>query len=799
MRVELRMALATLLLLFLLSAATRSLTHAQVVVDVIDLGKDGGGVAVNASTDRLYVAVPGQLNVYDTGTHTLVTTISLPQNYSACYDVAVNPVDNRIYAVGLRTYVVDGNSNTVLANLDAGGREVAVNPTTNRIYVGCTVSYPYTDPYVVRVLDGATNNWLPDIPLGSVGSFEYVHVAANPTTNRVYVAFSGDDELRVLNGNSHAEVARVHRENMGNVTVNPDTNQVYLGVSYTNVEILDGNTHASLGTIARIGTQLRLNRLTGRLYGVASTTPGYVLRIADLASGTIAGYIHLDGNLADYDIHASLGKLFATHSSSPTYWSKKMDVIQDASPASPAPLPTPPNVVAALDLPEKGDGVAVNAATNRLYVGVDGGVAVYDASTLAALAFVDLSSGSYKPPVYALGVDEALNHIYAVGVGQTWVIDGVNHKIVGTLAAGDEIAINARNGRVYIADRAVTLNVPDRLRIYDGTTLTHIRTIDLGTSIYYQWVDVTVNPTTDYAYCTYSLDDDLRIISPTTDDVVNTIDYASIGDVAVNPVSNRIYVWISRGGQSGALVLDGNSHGEIGLIQGISGQFAVNPQADRLYGYTGYTLFQIVDGTSGESRGRVFLDGQIRAYALHPGLMRLYATHHDYPAEWAKRLSVIQDAGGPPAATATPTATPVPVASPTATRPPAPDLAVARVWTDSLPAASGEETMIMAEVANLGGQPISALFWVGLYVDRSASGAPDAEVFLPSLLPSARQRVTFTWTFSPGLHALTVWADWNNSVDESSESNNMATLAVWALPRATPSDWVHLPLLMKQL
>jgi len=650
--------------------------RAQIILAVLDLGKDGGGVAVNPDTNRVYVAVTGQLNVYDAQTHALVTTIPLPQNYSPCYDVAVNSTTNRIYAVSFRTYVIDGNSNTVLQNLDRKGNEVVVNPTTNRIYIASIVSYPYTDPYLVYVLDGATNTWLPDINLGSIASSKTIHLGVNPNTNRVYIAFTGDNDLRVLDGNSHAEVARVHLENIGYVAVNPDTNRVYVGTNYVDAAVLDGATHAQVGTIPRIGGgRLRLNQLTNRIYGVASTSPGYVLRVADLATNSQVGYVYLDGNLANYDVHIGLGKLFATHASSPSTWAKKMTIIQDASPTSPAPLPSPPCVIATLDLPEDGDGVAVNTATNRLYVGVDGGLAVFEAATLAPLPFIDLSSDTYQPPIYDVGVDVTRNQIYAVSVSQTYVINGANNQVIGQLGGGDEIAVNSSNGRVYIADDAVWLGDPDRLRIYDGVTLALIRTINLGTSSYFQSGHVAVNPTTGYAYCTYSLDDDLRIISPTTDDVIQTIDYTSIGTVAVNPATNRVYVWISRSGQSGALILDGNTHAELGMIQGVSGQLATNPQTNRLYGYTGYTLFQAYDGTSGVLLSRVFLDGQIRDYAVHPGLSRLYATHYNYPAEWAKKVAVIQDTSEPQVPTATPTgvlptATPTMTPTPTGTRTP---------------------------------------------------------------------------------------------------------------------------------
>ena len=644
---------------------------AQIVLEVIDLGEDGGGVAVNHNTNRVYVAVKGQVNVYDAETHGLVTSIPLPQNYSACYDLAVNAATNRIYGIGLRTYVIDGDSNAVLANLDKGGREVVVNPATNRVYIAGMVLYPYTDPYAVHVLDGTSNTWLPDIDLGTTGSSEQVHLAVNPVANRVYVAFTGDDDLRPLDGNTHVEGARVHLADIGHVAVDPSRNRVYVRTSYQGAVVLDGTTHTQVGTIEKIGGRLRLNELTNRIYGVASRSPGYILQVADGATYSLIEHVYLDGNLENYGVHAELGKLFATHGSYPSTWRKKMTVIQDASPTSPAPTAIP-GVIAELDLPEDPDGIAVNSATNRVYVGVDGGLAVFDATSLTPLPFIDLSDDSYSPPIYDVGVNESLNRIYAVSVSRTYVINGANGQVLGQLGGGNEIAVNPSNGRVYIADESPFRDVPDYLRIYDGVSLAHIRTLNLGTTIYVgNWVHVAVNPTTDYAYCTYSLDDDLRIISPATDAVSQTIGYASSGTIAVNPTTNRVYVWVSRGGESGALILDGDNHAELGMIPGLSGQLEMNPQNNRLYGYRGWTLFQVADGTSGELLGRVFLDGHIEDYAIHPGLSRLYVTHADYPSEWARKVSVIQDTGGPPIPTHTPTVTPSP--TPTLTPFPTPE------------------------------------------------------------------------------------------------------------------------------
>jgi subtilase family serine protease len=89
------------------------------------------------------------------------------------------------------------------------------------------------------------------------------------------------------------------------------------------------------------------------------------------------------------------------------------------------------------------------------------------------------------------------------------------------------------------------------------------------------------------------------------------------------------------------------------------------------------------------------------------------------------------------------------------------------------------------------------MFWVGLYVDRSASGAPDAESFISGLASGESRIVSFPRTFAEGTHALTAWADWGNAISEASEANNTASRIIEALPPVAPDVWVYLPVLLK--
>jgi len=641
--------------------------RAQAIVNVIDLGNNGGGVAVNPITNRLYVAVAGQLQVYDAQTLTLITTIALPQNNVACNDVAVNVATNRIYITGFRTYVVDGNSNTLLANLNQEGSELAVNPVTNRVYLSDYSYHSGSEPFVVRVLDGADNTWLPDLLVGSATGYQEVHLAVNPAANRLYVTFTADDDLRVLDAGTHAEVGRVDFSTAGYVAVSPRTGWIYVGIGTEGVAVLDGTSHARVATIPKMSGRLRLNPRTDRLYAADFAWVGYVLRIADLASNRVTGYVYFEGTLANFDVHPESGKVFAPHQSYPAGWAKKMSVIQDASAFSPAPVPPLPRTIGTLDLPADGEGIGVNSVTNRVYVGLVGGLAVYDALTLAPLPYINLTAGAVQPHIEDVGVDEARNRIYAVCDSGAFVVDGATDRWIGTVTGGDRVAVNSTNGRVYIADMSPYVGVPDVVRIYDGPSLSSVRTINLGSPTTLQSVSVAVNPATGFAYATYSFGGNLHIISPATDDVVQEIDYSSSGLMAVNPVTNRIYVTASRGEQSGIVVLDGNTHAELAWLSDIYGKLATNPQTNRLYGTagTGLTVLRMADGTTGAILAHAFVDGNTWDYAVHPALARLYVAYAAGRSGWARAVAVIQDTGGPPAPTPTVTPTRHPPITPT--------------------------------------------------------------------------------------------------------------------------------------
>jgi YVTN family beta-propeller protein len=157
---------------------------------------------------------------------------------------------------------------------------VGVNPTTNRIYVA------NVDSNDVSVIDGATNteidtdgnpaNGITRIPVGS----NVLGVAANPATNRIYVANPLSNNISVIDGATNAVTATA---TVGSypyaVTVNPTTNRIYVTNRDDNTVSVIEDLPPAVGGIAELPA-VETNAAAG---DTGSSAPG-PLALAGLAA-----------------------------------------------------------------------------------------------------------------------------------------------------------------------------------------------------------------------------------------------------------------------------------------------------------------------------------------------------------------------------------------------------------------------------------------------------------------------------------------------------------------------------------
>lgn len=234
----------TLLVLLMLVAFARAtvVPLQQEVVTTITLDEEPQCIAVNEETNQVYVGVKDGLLIIDGETDTVIAEI-LPDVEVVA--LAVNPQTNRIYVAdyGDNIFVIDGATNQQMGIIPEGiynQYEIAVNPTTNLVYIAdwTTVLGNYDQ---ILVYSGETFTEVAQINIPGSDTHTYIErvgLAVNPETNLVYATWSGNNDLYVIDGNTHEILESVSPSSFSEeITVNTCTNYVYVGDA-----VLDGDT-----------------------------------------------------------------------------------------------------------------------------------------------------------------------------------------------------------------------------------------------------------------------------------------------------------------------------------------------------------------------------------------------------------------------------------------------------------------------------------------------------------------------------------------------------------------------------
>jgi RHS repeat-associated protein len=185
-----------------LTAPANNATYiAPMPISMVAVSGYPGGIAVNPSTNKIYVVHPtnnsNNVSVIDGAINT-VTNIGVTNPRA----VAVNQTTNKIYVANgtNQITVIDGATDTVSSTVTVGAnpQAIAVNPVTNRIYVANSGSN------TVTVIDGATDTASSTVAVGIAPQA----IAVNSATNKIYVSNYGGNTVTVIGGadNSTATV-----------------------------------------------------------------------------------------------------------------------------------------------------------------------------------------------------------------------------------------------------------------------------------------------------------------------------------------------------------------------------------------------------------------------------------------------------------------------------------------------------------------------------------------------------------------------------------------------------------------
>jgi YVTN family beta-propeller protein len=226
-------------------ASAQPATSGLRIITNIPLGISATEVAVDPSTDVIYVTGGHTIAVVNGSTDKLVTKIHAGVKLA---DIAVDPATDKIYVTDSQSpniFVISGKTNTVTATIPVSGSGsggIAVDPSTDMVYASAS-------PGMVAI-NGKTNTVVATI--SGVGGF----VAADPATGTVYTNGATASELAVISEATNTVVSTIAIPPTGvrGLAVDPATDTVYasigaaLGDRPKGVLVIDGRTSTVTAT-----------------------------------------------------------------------------------------------------------------------------------------------------------------------------------------------------------------------------------------------------------------------------------------------------------------------------------------------------------------------------------------------------------------------------------------------------------------------------------------------------------------------------------------------------------------------
>jgi hypothetical protein len=202
----------------------------------------------------------------------------------------------------------------------------------------------------------------------------------------------------------------------------------------------------------------------------------------------------------------------------------------------------PMSVVANITLGKKPFCIAVNEETNRVYVGVTGGLMVISGETDQVIAEIPLGAD-----VRVLAVNPLTNRIYAGISDNITVIDGATNLIVKTKPGGVyssyDVAFDPVANRLYEGWSGPHMGDYDGVNVYDLEYFWFITRVDLSFTSYFENVGVAVNPKTNRVYATWTGNGSLYMIDGNTLTIIKKVNPSSFStEMMINSYTNNVYI-----------------------------------------------------------------------------------------------------------------------------------------------------------------------------------------------------------------------------------------------------------------
>ena len=513
---------------------------------------------------------------------TVVTEIQIapePGNGIHPSDIAVNSTTNRIYILNATNIsVIDSNTNkvidTITPQFQVPGltllRGIVTNPTTNRIYV----TYQgggrgKTKQDGVKVIDGETNRVIHTIPLGRNVNFS--GLAINTKTNRIYVSEDIKIAVTVIDGNSNRIIDKIRVFVAGQIVVNPVTNTVYVR-SNRGITVIDGTTNKVRGLIKStnfpgigLGNRMGINTVTNRLYVNSSNNS---ISTIDGNTSEIIDNVALDsvnGGVSRISVNSETNLIYILRIGEPILSVSVMDGNIN-------------QIIATVDNVSQGFiqpiGLGVDPSTNTIYAtnSSDHTVSVIDGKTNQVVDEVRV--GAFPGTI---AVNPTTNTIYTNNTSRSMsIIDGETNQIVGNIKSFiDNFAVNPVSNLIYVL-------AGSKITIIDGITNAIVSNIEVRTLS-----DITINSVTNRIYFTSTAGESFRtifVLDGTSNQIIDDIEIESnILDLKVNRSTNKIYMVNSV--SDTVKVIDGETNEIIKDIKAGTAprSIGINPETNMIY------------------------------------------------------------------------------------------------------------------------------------------------------------------------------------------------------------------------
>lgn len=265
-----------------------------------------------------------------------------------------------------------------------------------------------------------------------------------------------------------------------------------------------------------------------------------------------------------------------------------------------------------------GDKIFTSSTQNQLFENV---LLWLGGRTPVAQTLMPPPASGLRVSVDAVRVNPRTGKVYAVNPSNnTTIVVEPKTRNATSVKVGDgplSLAINPQTNRIYVANSdAGTVSV------IDGTTDKVVATVTVGALP----TVIAANPATNKVYISRTFSNSMAVIDGLSNSAANLEPGMEATAMAVNPVSNRIYV-ISYGKNVFVLGGPNDSVSKIPTADHLWG-LALNPATNKIYaGNTGGPVVAVIDGTT-KSASEVTV-GQIPcAIAVDSSAGRVYVANY---------------------------------------------------------------------------------------------------------------------------------------------------------------------------